>query len=108
MPTEAMPIDRTINAMVATSQRSHGEPGAPPGLAVKNFGASFDIAPHQTAVTPTITTIATATAAANAASTLRITVGNSTRLAAATAATVHSVNVMAMSAAHIRNSAPYQ
>jgi hypothetical protein len=107
-PTVAVPIDRTIRVMVAMSQRSHGEPGAPPGLAFKNLGASFAIAPHQTAVAPTMTTIATATAAASAASAVRIAVGSFTRLATATATTVHNVKVMAMSAAHIKNNAPYQ
>lgn len=87
---------------------SHGEPAAPPGLAIKKVGASLAIAPHQTAVAQTMTTIAAATEAASAASAVRIAVGSSTRLADATAAAVQNVKVIAMSAAQIKNIAPYQ
>ena len=84
---------------VAMSQMSHGEPEAPPGLLSKKAGASFAIAPHQTAVAVIMTNIAPAVAAASAASAMRIGVGSSTRLPAATATTVHKVKVRATSAA---------
>jgi hypothetical protein len=87
---------------------SHDEAAAPPGLAIKNVGASLAIAPHQTAAAQTMTTIATATDAESAASAVRTAVGSSTRLADATAAAVQNVKVTAMSAAQIKNNAPYQ
>ena len=66
------------------------------------------MAPHQTAVAPTMTTIATATTAASIASAVSTALENSTPTGCDIATTVHRVRVITMSAAQIKKSTPYQ